>query len=77
MTATDAKERAETRAETGPEAREVSNAGPSAEYDVAVVGAGLSGLCMGIKLLERGISNFVIFDKSPDLGGSWHDNTYP
>ncbi|MDP5069824.1 MAG: 4-hydroxyacetophenone monooxygenase, partial [Congregibacter sp.] len=32
---------------------------------------------MGIKLRERGIRNFVILEKSPEVGGTWHDNTYP
>ncbi|MEM6543375.1 MAG: NAD(P)/FAD-dependent oxidoreductase [Pseudomonadota bacterium] len=50
---------------------------PNAQLDVAIIGAGMSGLCMGMKLLERGISNFAIFEKSADLGGTWHDNTYP
>ena len=45
--------------------------------DVAIIGAGLSGLCMGIRLARRGIEDFLIFEKSPDVGGTWHDNTYP
>jgi len=48
-----------------------------AEHEVAVIGAGIAGLCMGIKLRERGIANVVIFDRSPEIGGTWHDNTYP
>ena len=44
---------------------------------VAIVGAGLSGLCMGIKLQEAGIDDFVILEKSDGPGGTWHDNTYP
>lgn len=44
---------------------------------VAIIGAGMSGLCMGIKLRERGIDDFVILEKSPDVGGTWFDNTYP
>ena len=34
---------------------------PNAQLDVAIIGAGMSGLCMGMKLLERGISNFAFF----------------
>jgi cation diffusion facilitator CzcD-associated flavoprotein CzcO len=37
----------------------------------------MSGLCMGIKLRERGIEDFLILEKSPDVGGTWHDNRYP
>ncbi len=51
--------------------------GEQKDYEVVVVGAGMSGLCMGIKLLERGIENILILEKSPGIGGTWHDNTYP
>ncbi|MFV0478232.1 MAG: flavin-containing monooxygenase [Parahaliea sp.] len=45
--------------------------------DVAIIGAGMSGLCMAIELLRRGISNFVVLEKSSGVGGTWYDNTYP
>ena len=44
---------------------------------VAIVGAGMSGLCMGIKLKEAGIEDFTILEKADRLGGTWRDNTYP
>jgi len=44
---------------------------------VAVLGAGMSGLCMAIKLRERGISDFVVLEKADSVGGTWRDNTYP
>lgn len=44
---------------------------------VIIIGAGMSGLCMGIKLRERGIRDFVILEKSSAVGGTWHDNSYP
>jgi cation diffusion facilitator CzcD-associated flavoprotein CzcO len=44
---------------------------------VIVIGAGMSGICMGVKLQDRGIDDFVIIEKSPDVGGTWYDNTYP
>ena len=44
---------------------------------VAVLGAGLSGICMGIALKRRGIENFVILEKAAAVGGTWRDNTYP
>ncbi|WP_439100313.1 flavin-containing monooxygenase [Congregibacter sp.] len=46
-------------------------------HQVVIIGAGMSGLCMGIKLRERGITDFVILEKSPQVGGTWYDNTYP
>ncbi len=48
-----------------------------ADHRVVVIGAGMSGLCMGIKLRERGIREFLIIEKSPEVGGTWHDNSYP
>ena len=45
--------------------------------DVLIVGAGFSGLCMGIKLLEAGMKSFLIIEKSSDIGGTWWDNRYP
>jgi cation diffusion facilitator CzcD-associated flavoprotein CzcO len=45
--------------------------------DILIVGAGFSGICMGIKLLEAGIKNFLIIEKSDDLGGTWYENRYP
>jgi len=44
---------------------------------VAVLGAGMSGICMGIALKRRGIENFVILEKAPAVGGTWRENTYP
>ena len=43
----------------------------------AIIGAGAGGLCTGIKLLERGRDDFLIFDREPRVGGTWQRNTYP
>jgi cation diffusion facilitator CzcD-associated flavoprotein CzcO len=45
--------------------------------DVVVIGSGFSGLCMAIKLKQSGRHDFVVLEKSDDLGGTWRDNTYP
>ena len=44
---------------------------------VAIIGAGMSGILAGIKLKQRGIEDFTIYEKSGRLGGTWRDNTYP
>ncbi|MFM7067879.1 MAG: flavin-containing monooxygenase [Actinomycetes bacterium] len=44
---------------------------------VAVLGAGAGGICLGVKLLEAGLTSFTIFEKSNGVGGTWRDNTYP
>ena len=47
------------------------------EIDVAVIGAGFSGLMAGARLKERGITNFRIIESSGDFGGTWYWNRYP
>jgi cation diffusion facilitator CzcD-associated flavoprotein CzcO len=42
-----------------------------------IIGAGMSGALMAIKLLERGFRNFVILEKAGRIGGTWRDNVYP
>ncbi|HST54527.1 MAG TPA: NAD(P)/FAD-dependent oxidoreductase [Solirubrobacteraceae bacterium] len=44
---------------------------------VAIVGAGFSGIAMGIALRREGIEDFSIFERAPDIGGVWLHNTYP
>jgi cation diffusion facilitator CzcD-associated flavoprotein CzcO len=44
---------------------------------VAILGAGMSGLCMGMQLKRAGIHSFTIYEKSDGVGGTWRDNTYP
>jgi cation diffusion facilitator CzcD-associated flavoprotein CzcO len=47
------------------------------ETTVAIIGSGFSGLCMAIQLSRRGRDDFLILEKSHDIGGTWRDNTYP
>ena len=44
---------------------------------VAIVGAGMSGLCMAAKLQDAGIDAFTIYEQADEVGGTWRDNTYP
>ena len=46
-------------------------------HAVVVIGAGISGILVGIKLLGAGITSFTILEKAHDLGGTWRDNVYP
>ena len=43
---------------------------------VVVIGAGFSGVAMGIKLKEAGIP-YTIFEKNATFGGTWYENSYP
>ncbi|MBV8443294.1 MAG: NAD(P)/FAD-dependent oxidoreductase [Hyphomicrobiales bacterium] len=42
-----------------------------------IVGAGFGGIGMAIKLRQAGIFDFVMLEKSGEIGGTWRDNTYP
>lgn len=42
-----------------------------------IIGAGMAGLLAGIKLKERGETDFVIYEKGDRVGGTWRENTYP
>jgi cation diffusion facilitator CzcD-associated flavoprotein CzcO len=44
---------------------------------VVVFGAGLGGICAGIKLKAACFEDFVILEKGTKVGGTWRDNTYP
>lgn len=47
------------------------------DMDIAIVGAGFSGLGMAIQLKEAGIENFTILERAAEVGGTWRDNHYP
>jgi 4-hydroxyacetophenone monooxygenase len=47
-----------------------------ANFRVGIIGAGLGGLCAAIRLEQAGIP-YTVFDKNPDVGGTWFENTYP
>ena len=49
----------------------------SESTDVAIVGAGFGGLGMAIRLKQDGMEDFVVLERSSDVGGTWLTNTYP
>lgn len=53
------------------------SAASDTEFEVVILGAGMSGLCMAIQLQCAGITDFVIVEKSAGIGGTWWDNRYP
>ncbi|WP_067697775.1 flavin-containing monooxygenase [Nocardia jejuensis] len=44
---------------------------------IAIVGAGISGIGMGVALQRAGFTDFTLYEKAADYGGTWRDNTYP
>jgi cation diffusion facilitator CzcD-associated flavoprotein CzcO len=47
------------------------------DVDIAIVGAGFSGLGMAIRLKKEGRDDFVVLERGEDVGGTWWFNTYP
>ena len=48
-----------------------------AKTRIAILGAGMSGLCMAMQLRKKGIDDFVILEKAAGVGGTWRENRYP
>ncbi|MEM9622637.1 MAG: NAD(P)/FAD-dependent oxidoreductase [Pseudomonadota bacterium] len=46
-------------------------------YRIAILGAGMSGLCMAMQLRKKGINDFVVLEKAEEVGGTWRENRYP
>lgn len=44
---------------------------------VAIIGTGFSGLGMAIRLTQEDKRDFIIFEKNPEVGGTWWENHYP
>ena len=44
---------------------------------VVIIGAGMTGILMTIKLREAGVTDITILEKKENLGGTWRENTYP
>ena len=45
--------------------------------EVLIIGAGMSGLCAGMRLRQAGRHDFLILESASRPGGTWRDNTYP
>jgi cation diffusion facilitator CzcD-associated flavoprotein CzcO len=54
-----------------------SESRPLREVEVAIVGAGFGGLGAAVYLKRAGIDDFVVLERSHEVGGTWSANTYP
>lgn len=54
-----------------------SDNSPHRRVHIAILGTGFSGLGIAIRLKQQGQEDFVVIEKSTDIGGTWRDNTYP
>ncbi|WP_075296847.1 MULTISPECIES: NAD(P)/FAD-dependent oxidoreductase [unclassified Pseudonocardia] len=62
--------------ELGIRSRDVRIDSGRRDVDVLIIGSGLSGLCMAVKLEEAGVP-YTILEKNDEVGGTWLENTYP
>ena len=44
---------------------------------VVVVGAGFGGIAAAIELRRHGFDEVTLLEAAPELGGTWHYNSYP
>ncbi|WP_372797816.1 flavin-containing monooxygenase [Litorivivens sp.] len=44
---------------------------------VVIIGAGMTGIGLAIKLKLAGINNITLLEKAGSVGGTWRENTYP
>ena len=47
------------------------------EAKILIIGTGFSGLGMAARLKQTGEEDFLVIERRSDVGGTWHDNTYP
>ncbi|MEM9622180.1 MAG: NAD(P)/FAD-dependent oxidoreductase [Pseudomonadota bacterium] len=47
------------------------------EVEIAIIGGGFGGLIAAARLTEAGQTDFLMFEKASDFGGTWYWNRYP
>ena len=50
---------------------------PVKPHEVIIIGAGFGGIGLAARLLRAGVSDLLVLEKSPDVGGVWQANRYP
>ena len=46
------------------------------DYPAVIIGAGIAGVCLGVRLNEMGLP-YTILEKNQAVGGTWLENRYP
>lgn len=49
----------------------------NADHQIAIIGAGFSGIVAALRLKASGRNDFIILEQASEIGGTWRDNTYP
>ncbi|NRA42589.1 MAG: NAD(P)/FAD-dependent oxidoreductase [Pseudomonadales bacterium] len=59
------------------QANQQQAAQPAKDVSIGIIGGGMSGMLMAVKLLRAGKTNFKLFEKAKKVGGVWRENRYP
>jgi len=62
---------------TGEAATFASRPRPPRLVETVIIGTGFSGLLAAIRLQRRQCNDFVLLERSTELGGTWQVNSYP
>lgn len=46
-------------------------------FETLIIGTGFSGLLAAVRLQKKGCHDFVLLERSAELGGTWQVNSYP
>lgn len=46
-------------------------------HRLLIIGAGIAGVGLGVRLRQAGIEDFVILERNASVGGTWFEHTYP
>jgi len=46
-------------------------------FETVIIGSGFSGLLAAVRLQKKGFDDFIMLERSPELGGTWQINSYP
>jgi len=46
-------------------------------FETVIIGSGFSGLLAAIRLQKKGFNDYILLERSPELGGTWQINSYP
>lgn len=49
---------------------------PATDFEALIIGAGISGIAAAVELQASGVE-VTIFEKNPEVGGTWWENRYP
>ena len=50
---------------------------PHRHFETVIIGTGFSGLLAAIRLQKKRCNDFVLLERSSELGGTWQANSYP